>query len=98
MKRQYSDCYFCGGEVKEQQITREIWWQGKLHLIEEVPVGVCQQCGQKLILPDVAKLIDRMLAGEVSPTISCRCLPTASARWNTCHRRNLSCPKSLTSV
>lgn len=67
MTREYSDCYFCGGEVKEQRIAREIWWQGALHLIEGVPVGVCQQCGQKVILPEVAKVIDKMLAGEVSP-------------------------------
>jgi len=67
MAGQYSDCYFCGGQVGEQQIAREVWWQGRLHLIEGVPVGVCQQCGQKVILPDVAKMVDRMLAGEVCP-------------------------------
>ena len=63
----YSDCYFCGGELKEQHIDREVWWHGRLHLIQGVPVGVCQQCGQKVILPQVAKVIDRMLAGDVPP-------------------------------
>ena len=32
MAHVYSDCYFCGGEVKEQPITREVWRQGKLYL------------------------------------------------------------------
>lgn len=67
MAHPYSDCYHCGGEVKERTVAREIWWKGKLHLIENVPVGVCQQCGEKVILPDVAKVIDQMLAGELSP-------------------------------
>lgn len=67
MAGEYSDCYFCGGEVQEQRITREIWWRRKLYLIEDVPVGVCRQCGQKVVLPQVAKAIDRMLAGQVLP-------------------------------
>ena len=67
MSRRYSDCYACGGEVKEQRIAREIWWERSLHLIENVPVGVCRQCGEKVILPEVAKVIDKMLEGEVSP-------------------------------
>ena len=67
MARSYSDCFFCGGEVKEQRITRELWRHGKLHLIENVPVGVCQQCSQKTILPQVAKAIDRVIAGETPP-------------------------------
>ena len=67
MANAYSDCYFCGGEVQERRITREAWWQGKLHLIEGVPVGVCRQCGEKVLQPAVAKAIDRMLAGSVAP-------------------------------
>ena len=67
MAGQYSDCYFCGGEVQEQRIAREIWWRGKLHLVENVPVGVCRQCGQKVILPQVAKSVDQILAGQVPP-------------------------------
>ena len=67
MTRSYSDCYFCGGQVDEQTNSREIWWHGKLHLIENVPMGVCRQCGHKTILPAVAKSIDNLLAGAVPP-------------------------------
>ncbi|MBI4603869.1 MAG: YgiT-type zinc finger protein [Planctomycetes bacterium] len=67
MAGKYSDCYFCGGEVLAQRIDREIWWLGKLHLVQGVPAGVCRQCGQKVILPDVAKAIDRILEGKVAP-------------------------------
>lgn len=67
MAHKYSDCYFCGGTVAEELASREIWWQGTLHLIENAPVGVCQQCGQKFILPAVAKVIDQMLASGAPP-------------------------------
>jgi YgiT-type zinc finger domain-containing protein len=67
MAKKYSDCYFCGGEVVETSIDREIWWKGKLYLIQGVPAGVCGQCGEKVILPEVAKEIDRILQGRIAP-------------------------------
>jgi YgiT-type zinc finger domain-containing protein len=67
MPADYSDCYFCGGAVRERRVSREVWWKGRLHLFEEVPVGVCDQCGERFIRPAVAKQIDRMLAGAVAP-------------------------------
>ncbi|MSR64287.1 MAG: type II toxin-antitoxin system MqsA family antitoxin [Verrucomicrobiae bacterium] len=91
MGHQYSDCYQCGGEVKERSVAREIWWKSKLHLIENVPVGVCQQCGEKVILPDVAKVIDQMLAGEHSPR-SLR----ASAHLSVSRDRACEVPRSVT--
>jgi YgiT-type zinc finger domain-containing protein len=66
MSFRYSDCYYCGGGVEEALVTREIWWQGKLYLVEEVPVGVCRQCGQKFVHSHVAKVIDQILSG-ISP-------------------------------
>jgi YgiT-type zinc finger domain-containing protein len=67
MATEYSDCYFCGGAVRERRVSREVWWQGHLHLIEDVPLGVCEQCGEKVVLPAVAKAIDRILSGAVPP-------------------------------
>ena len=67
MARRYSDCYFCGGEVNERRITREVWWKDRLHLVENVPVGVCGQCGEKVVLPEVARAIDEVLAGKRPP-------------------------------
>jgi YgiT-type zinc finger domain-containing protein len=65
--RTYSDCFFCGGAVEEQSISREIRWKGRLFIIEHVPVGVCTQCGEKVIKPEVAKEIDLMLHEEREP-------------------------------
>ncbi len=65
--RVYSDCFFCGGAVEEQLIAREYRWKGQLFIIENVPVGVCAQCGEKVIKPEVAKAIDQMLQEKRKP-------------------------------
>ena len=57
----YADCIYCGGQVKEQCLPREIRWKGQLYLIEGVPMGVCSQCGEKFLKPHVAKAIDDLL-------------------------------------
>lgn len=61
MNRVYSDCFFCGGSVEEKLIQRDVWWEGRLCLINGVPVGVCKQCGEKVVLPEVARKIDSLL-------------------------------------
>ena len=67
MSHNYSDCYFCGGEVKEKKLPREIWHNGQLYIIEDVPMGMCVQCGEKFVHADVAKALDGILAKKTSP-------------------------------
>jgi len=67
----YGDCYFCGGEVVEKVIELEYRWKGQLYIIEGVPVGVCQQCGEKYFTAQVSKAIDRIIeAKEIKRTVS----------------------------
>jgi len=68
MAKKYSDCFYCGGVVEEKLKPREIRWKGKLFIFENVPVGVCTQCGEKVIKPEVAKSIDQLLQEEKKPT------------------------------
>ena len=68
MEREYSDCYYCGGLVKEEHIIRELRWQGRLFIFENVPAGVCTQCGEKFLKPEVAKVIDLFLQEKKQPT------------------------------
>lgn len=68
MAKEYSDCFYCGGAVEEKLTFREIRWKGKLFIFENVPVGVCTQCGEKVIKPEVAKAIDQLLKEEKKPT------------------------------
>ena len=68
MLKKYSDCFYCGGAVEEKLTHREIRWKGKLFIFENVPVGVCTQCGEKVIKPEVAKVVDQLLQKEKKPT------------------------------
>jgi YgiT-type zinc finger domain-containing protein len=68
MRHKYDDCYFCGGVVEERLTPREVRWKGELLVFEDVPIGVCTQCGEKFLRPDVAKKIDAALQSTKRPT------------------------------
>lgn len=68
MAQLYSDCYYCGGAVKEMLLPREVRWEGQLLVFENVPMGVCSQCGEKFLKPAVTKVIDNILREQKAPT------------------------------
>ena len=68
MTKHYSDCFYCGGAVEERRLPREVRWQEQLFIFEDVPMGVCIQCGEKVLRPEVAKSIDRVLHDQKQPT------------------------------
>jgi YgiT-type zinc finger domain-containing protein len=71
MPHNYGDCYFCGGEVVERVIELEYRWKGRLYIIEDVPAGICQQCGEKYFTAQVSEAIDRSVeAKEIKRTVS----------------------------
>ncbi len=55
----YGDCSFCGGEVKEGKVELDYRYQGKLFVFQNVPAGICQQCGEKYLTAKVAKEIEQ---------------------------------------
>lgn len=57
----YGDCSYCRGEVKEEKVELDYRYQGKLFIFQNVPAGVCQQCGEKYITAKVAKEIERRI-------------------------------------
>jgi YgiT-type zinc finger domain-containing protein len=61
MKSNYGDCYYCGGEVLEREMDLDFRWGGKLFIIEGVPAGVCQQCGEKFLTATVSEDLDRLV-------------------------------------
>ena len=68
MTKRYSDCFYCGGTVEERLMPRELRWQDQLFIFENVPMGVCTQCGEKVLTPEVVKAIDRILQEKRVPT------------------------------
>lgn len=53
-------CYFCKGEVIGQLVTIDYRWGDDLVVVKEVPAGVCQQCGEKYLSPDVYKGLEKL--------------------------------------
>jgi len=44
----------------EKIIELEYKWKGRLYVIEGVPAGICQQCGEKYFTAQVSEAIDRV--------------------------------------
>ena len=57
----YGDCSFCGGEVKEDKTELDYRYKGKLYIFQDVPAGVCAQCGENYLTAKVAKEIERRI-------------------------------------
>lgn len=60
----YGDCTYCGGEVREKQERIDYRYHGQLFIIEDVPVGVCNQCGEKFFTSEVAKKLEKVAASS----------------------------------
>ena len=63
-----TECYFCKGRVEQQKVDVDFRWGHKLKVIEDVPAGVCQQCGEKYFEASVYKAMERLAASRAKPT------------------------------
>ena len=72
----YDDCSFCDGPVQERLVTKVNWWGDQIvAIVDNVPAGVCDQCGERYYRARVLKEIEKMLAQpDTDQTI---CLPLA---------------------
>ncbi len=67
----YGDCVYCGGEIVERIERVDYRVHGQLYLLENVPTGVCTQCGEQYFTAEVAKRMESAVSkadGDV-PTI-----------------------------
>jgi len=60
----YGDCSFCSGEVQEKSVELDYRYKGELFIFENVPVGVCQQCGEKHLTAEVAKKVEQRIKSD----------------------------------
>jgi YgiT-type zinc finger domain-containing protein len=58
----YDDCIYCGGEVVEKLENTDYRYHGQLYILENVPTGVCVQCGEKYYTAKVAKLMEEAVS------------------------------------
>ena len=54
-------CYFCRkGILEDKKVTVDFRWGNKLIVIEEVPVKVCNECGEKYYSAEVSKEMEKI--------------------------------------
>lgn len=58
----YDKCQICGEQMVERHIKQDFWIKGDLIVIEDVPAGVCPQCGEKVVRADVGRQIAALIA------------------------------------
>ncbi len=51
----YGACHVCGSRMESKRIKQDIWVKKKLIVVEDVPAGVCPQCGEKVVNADVGR-------------------------------------------
>ena len=70
----YGECEICNTPMQEKCIKQDFWIRGELIVVEDVPAGVCPQCGEKIVRSDVgqwiAKLIENSERIAKAPRIS----------------------------
>jgi YgiT-type zinc finger domain-containing protein len=63
----YDDCIYCGGGVEEQRLAIDYRHHGQLFIMENVPVGVCRQCGERFLTADVVKELEQLATRQDAP-------------------------------
>ena len=53
----YGECHVCGERMEARLIKQGFWIKDKLILVEDIPAGVCTQCGEKVVNADVGQRI-----------------------------------------
>jgi YgiT-type zinc finger domain-containing protein len=57
-------CECCGGEIAEKRVTLHRKVKGNYVLLEDVPAGVCAQCGMRYYAANVLKTIEESVRGR----------------------------------
>ena len=60
-------CVTCGGELRPGTTTLELWRDGELIVIRDVPADVCGQCKESYIAASTSADIDLLLARKGEP-------------------------------
>ncbi|MEW6242137.1 MAG: YgiT-type zinc finger protein [Chloroflexota bacterium] len=57
-------CEYCGGRIVEKRVTLHRKVKGAYVLIENVPAGVCVECGTRYFAANVLKTIEESVRGR----------------------------------
>jgi YgiT-type zinc finger domain-containing protein len=59
------DCEYCGGQIVEKRVDLHRKFNGKYILIENVPAGVCTECGTRYYAANVLKTLEEAIHGRL---------------------------------
>lgn len=54
-------CVFCGGDIRKKDVTVLKEHEREVFIIENVPAGVCTQCGEREYAAEVALKLESVL-------------------------------------
>jgi len=57
-------CEYCGGVIREKKTDLSRKVKGKYVVIENVPTGVCSECGTRYYAANVLKMIEETVRGR----------------------------------
>ena len=57
----YGGCEICNTPTQEKYIKQDFWIREEFIVVEDVPAGVCPQCGEKVVKADVGQRIAKLL-------------------------------------
>ncbi|MEW6679807.1 MAG: YgiT-type zinc finger protein [bacterium] len=57
----YGECEICNTQMEEKLINQDFWIEGKLIVVEDILAGVCPQCGEKVVRPEVGQWIAKLI-------------------------------------
>lgn len=58
-------CEYCGGAIVEKHVTLHRKVKGEYVLIEDVPAGVCTECGMRYYAANVLKTVEANIQGRI---------------------------------
>jgi len=67
----HDTCEYCGGTVLERIVEREVFrHKNGLVILENVPIGVCEKCGEHYYSAEVLRKVHAIATGHTKPSRS----------------------------
>ncbi len=57
----YGECEICNTTMQKKLIKQDFWIRGELVIVEDIPAGVCPQCGEKIVNAEVGRQITKLM-------------------------------------
>lgn len=59
-------CHFCKGKTQIKNVDVDFRWGDQLFVIQNVPVEICSQCGERYYSAEVSKKLDKLVEKQNS--------------------------------